>query len=85
MTDEVKPESEIVKALREEYEKRLEDKDKIIKDLIKQDGKKATKKQSIIEEDEDEEDEDEDEEKKQKEIEEARRQKRMDYYKKYIH
>ena len=58
MTNEEKPESEIVKALREEYEKRLEDKDKIIKDLIKQDGKKSTKKQSIIE-DEDEEDEDE--------------------------
>lgn len=85
MTNEEKPESEIVKALREEYEKRLEDKDKIIKDLIKQDGKKSAKKQSIIE-DEDKEDEDEDEEeKKQKEIEEARRKKRMDYYKKYIH
>lgn len=85
---EDKPESEIVKYLKEEYEKKLADKDKIIKDLING-NKKPTKKQSIIEEDaedEAEEDAEEDaEEKKKQEEFEKRKKWRMDYYKKHIH
>lgn len=86
--NEDKPESEIVKFLKEEYEKKLADKDKIIKDLING-NKKSKKKQSIIEDDaeedaEDEAEEDVEEKKKQEEF-EKRKKWRMDYYKKHIH
>jgi len=84
--DAEKKESEIVKAIREDYEARLQDKDKIIKDLIAQNRKKNTKAQSIIEEDDEDVENDEDvEEKKKQDDEEKRRQARMEYYKKHIY
>ena len=79
--EDVKQESEIILALKEEYEKRLADKDKIIKSLIASNSSKS--KSSKSHEDEDEEDEDE-EEKAKKEAEE-RRKKRIEYYKGHIY
>lgn len=76
--EDVKPESEIILALKEEYEKRLADKDKIIKSLI---SSNPNSKSSKSHEDEDEEDE---EEKAKKEAEE-RRKKRIEYYKSHIY
>lgn len=88
MTGEEPKESEIVKAMREEYERRLQDKDAIIKDLIKQGGKPA-KKQSIIDEDNEDNDEEVDEDTKKIEEEkkdaEKRKAWRMKYYKEHIH
>ena len=81
-----KKESEIIQAIREDYEARLQDKDKIIKDLIAQNKKKNTKAQSIIEEDDEdvENNEDVEEKKKQDDEEKKRRDARMEYYKKHI-
>lgn len=81
--EDVKQESEIILALKEEYEKRLADKDKIIKSLIASNSSKSKSKSSKSHEDEDEEDEDE-EEKAKKEAEE-RRKKRIEYYKGHIY
>ena len=67
-------ESELLRLQREKYEKIIEDKNKIIKDLLN-DGNKTEKKQD---------EEDEDEEDKTKQLEEERRKKRVAYYKKYI-
>lgn len=66
-------ESEVVKALREKYEAMLQDKDKIIKQLI---DKPIEAKEKAEEKDE--------EAKEEKDDEEARRKKRFDYYKKFI-
>ena len=74
--EDVKPESEIILALKEEYEKRLADKDKIIKSLISSKGSKSHEPE--------ENEEDEDEEKAKKEAEEKRK-KRMEYYKSHIY
>ena len=86
MVNEEPKESEIVKAMREEYERRLQDKDAIIKDLIKQGGKPA-KKQSIIDEDNEDEEVDEEEKKIEEEKKDAEKRKawRMKYYKEHIH
>lgn len=70
-------ESEIIKALREHYEKIIEDKDKTIKQLIDKPLNVNNNKDNVDEEaEESEKDEQDDEEK--------RRQKRLAYYKKYI-
>ena len=68
-------ESELLRLQREKYEKIIEDKNKIIKDLLNDGTKngKAEKKQD-----------EEDEEEKAKKLEEERRKKRSEYYKKYI-
>lgn len=73
--EEVK-ESELLKLQREKYEKIIEDKNKIIKDLLNgtHDGKAEEKeKEKQL-----------DEEEKAKLDEEERRKKRVAYYKKYI-
>ena len=77
--EDVKQESEIILALKEEYEKRLADKDKIIKSLISSNSNSKSSKSH-----EDEEDEEDDEEKAKKEAEE-RRKKRIEYYKSHIY
>ena len=78
--EDVKQESEIILALKEEYEKRLADKDKIIKSLIASHSSKSKSSKSH----EDEEDEEDEEEKAKKEAEE-RRKKRIEYYKGHIY
>ena len=69
------PESELLKLQREKYEKIIEDKNKIIADLLNSTNENKNSKS--------EEDEEDEEEKKKKEIEE-RRKKRFEYYKKNI-
>lgn len=71
--EEVK-ESELLKLQREKYEKIIEDKNKIIKDLLNgtHDGKAEEKEKQL------------DEEEKAKLDEEERRKKRVAFYKKYI-
>ena len=69
------PESELLKIQREKYEKIIEDKNKIIKELLNApvDKKEASKE------------DDEDDEEKEKQAEEERRKKRMAFYKKNIY
>lgn len=73
--DKEPSESELLKIQREKYEKIIEDKNKIIKDLL---NAPATKK-------EEKEEADEDDEEKEKKLEEERRKKRMAFYKKNIY
>lgn len=71
------PESELLKIQREKYEKIIEDKNKIIKDLLNAPSKKEAPKNEDADE--------EDEEEKEKKLEEERRKKRMAFYKKNIY
>lgn len=73
--DKEASESELLRIQREKYEKIIEDKNKIIKDLL---NAPATKK-------EEKEEADEDDEEKEKKLEEERRKKRMAFYKKNIY
>ena len=75
--EDEKPESELLRIQRENYEKIIADKNKIIADLLNNANKD-------LKENKREEDEDEDEDEKKKKDFEERRKKRLAFYKKNI-